>query len=85
MPTVKIAKFKPLAKPKTQGLAKPKGFTPLPAADSMLGTRAMKSPEDYETGEAVQGLGKSVSPYYQQQYATKGQSLKYDSATNTYR
>lgn len=62
-----------LLKPKTQ------------PAVSMFGNRAIKSPEDYETGEAVQGLGRSVSPYYAQQYAQQGRQLKYDTATNTYR
>lgn len=85
MPSVGSGSFKPLPKPKVQGLAKPRGFNPLPSNMSIFGSRAMKSPEDYETGEAVQGLGKGVSPYYQQQYAKKGQSLKYDTATNTFR
>jgi hypothetical protein len=85
MPAVKFGHFQPLGKPKPLAVSKPKGFTPLPSNDSMLGSRAMKSPEDYETGEGVAGLGKVASPYYQQQYASKGQSLKYDTATNTFK
>lgn len=72
----------PLMKAPRVKLTKP-GFNSSKA--SMFGSRAMKSPEDYETGESVQGLGKAASPYYAQQYASKGQSLKYDTATNTYR
>jgi hypothetical protein len=56
-----------------------------PKAVSMFGDRAMKSPEDYETAQSVQGLGRQVSPYYEQQFARKGRQLKYDTGTNTYR
>jgi hypothetical protein len=51
----------------------------------MFGSRAMKSPEDYETGAATSQLGKIANPYFAEQYAKNGQSLKYDTATNTYR
>lgn len=70
---------------KPPAMKKPKNFNPQPGGTSMFGSRAMKSPEDYETGQAVQGLGKSVSPYYAQQFAKNGRQLRYDTATNTYR
>lgn len=79
VPLAKLPKSKPVKRSAV------KGFNPLPGNTSMFGSKAMKSPEDYETGDAVEGLGKSVSPYYAEQFAKKGRGLRYDSATNTYR
>lgn len=83
MPSIGLRNNLPKA-PKLKA-PKPVGFNPLPSKMSMFGNRAMKSPEDYETGQAVQGLGRGVSPYFAQQFAQKGRALKYDTATNTYR
>jgi hypothetical protein len=83
-PALKVTSPKGLALPKAPKVRlKVPGFNS--NKTSMLGGKAMKSPEDYETGQGVAGLGKAASPYYQQQYAKKGQSLKYDTITNTYR
>jgi hypothetical protein len=78
---VGVVKGKALPKPPKVKLKVP-GFN---SNKGMFGSRAMKSPEDYETGEAVSGLGKAASPYYAEQYAKKGQQLRYDTGTNTYR
>jgi hypothetical protein len=82
-PALKVTSPKGLAMSRAPGVKT--GRTPRLNQPSIFGNRAIKSPEDYETGEAVQGLGRQVSPYFAQQFAQKGRQLKYDTATNTFR